>query len=38
MANFQNLESDARTWATAHLVLAALIALAVGVIIGAVVF
>jgi hypothetical protein len=38
MTNFDNRVSSARTWATGHLVLAGVVALCVGVLIGAVLF
>ena len=38
MANFKQYETSARTWATAHLVAAAIIAAVAGLIVGALVF
>lgn len=38
MPTLKSIESDAKTWATGHLVAAALIALAAGVVIGALFF
>jgi len=38
MPNFTELESTARTWATAHLVVAILIGAAVGVVVGGLLF
>lgn len=36
MANFNQYETEARTWATAHIVAAAIICLAIGFAVGAI--